>query len=104
MSWGPGEQARDYEKVSALGMDPVEIIGNAYRSYDRSVTQHDNRLREARAGFPGLAGQPPDAGVVTVFARQQSQNPEINSDFILRLYLAGPKNLNIPDIEYFQFV
>lgn len=39
-------QARAYEEVSALGMDPVAIMGEAYRSHDRSVTQHDNRLRE----------------------------------------------------------
>lgn len=46
MSRDPGEQARAYEEVSALGMDPVELMGEAYRSHDRSVIHHDNRLRE----------------------------------------------------------
>ncbi|RFP88246.1 hypothetical protein DZK27_09135 [Rhodobacteraceae bacterium 63075] len=46
MSRDPGKQARAYEEVSALGMDPVEIMGEAYRSHDRSVTHHDGKLRE----------------------------------------------------------
>lgn len=46
MSRDPEVQARAYEEVSALGMDPVDIMGEAYRSRDRSVTHHDNRLRE----------------------------------------------------------
>ena len=46
MSRDPEAQARAYEDVSALGMDPVEIMGEAYRSRDRSVTHHDIRLRE----------------------------------------------------------
>lgn len=39
-------QARAYEEVSALGMDPVEIMGEAYRSRDWSVIYHDQKLRE----------------------------------------------------------
>jgi len=46
MSADPEAQTRAYEEVSALGMDPVEIMGEAYRSRDQSVTHHDNRLRE----------------------------------------------------------
>lgn len=46
MSRDPEVQASAYEEVSALGMDPVEIMGEACRSRDRSVTHHDNRLRE----------------------------------------------------------
>ena len=46
MSRDPEAQARAYEKVSALGMDPVDLMGEAYRSRDRSVTHHDNWLRE----------------------------------------------------------
>ena len=46
MSRNPGEQAHAYEEVTALGMDPVEIMGEAYRSHNRSVTHHDDRLRE----------------------------------------------------------
>ncbi|MGI3212213.1 hypothetical protein ACROSR_13985 [Roseovarius tibetensis] len=41
-----GEQARAYEEVRALGMDPVEIMGEAYRSRNSSVTHHDGKLRE----------------------------------------------------------
>lgn len=39
-------QTRAYEEVSALGMDPVEIMGEAYRSRDWSVIHHDQKLRE----------------------------------------------------------
>jgi hypothetical protein len=39
-------QATAYEEVSALGMDPVGIMGEAYRSRDWSVTHHDGKLRE----------------------------------------------------------
>ena len=46
MSRDPGAQARAYEEVRALGMDPIEIMGDAYRSHDRSVTHHDQKLRE----------------------------------------------------------
>jgi len=46
MSRDPETQARAYEDVSALGMDPVEIMGEAYRSHEWSVTDHDDKLRE----------------------------------------------------------
>ena len=46
LSSDPEAQARACEEVIALGMDPVEIMGEAYRSQDRSVTHHDDRLRE----------------------------------------------------------
>lgn len=46
MSRDPEAQARAYEEVSALGMDPVEIMGDAYRNHDWSVIHHDQKLRE----------------------------------------------------------
>lgn len=41
MSLDPEVQAIAYEEVIGLGMDTVEIMGEAYRSSDRSVTHHD---------------------------------------------------------------
>jgi hypothetical protein len=65
-------QAIAYEEVSALGMDPVEIMGEAYRSYDRSVTHHDNRLhelegrrREVKRDFDALQRVRPVEATVT---------------------------------------
>jgi hypothetical protein len=39
-------QASAYDEVRALGMDPVDIMGEAYRSRNWSVTHHDGKLRE----------------------------------------------------------
>jgi hypothetical protein len=39
-------QAKAYGELNALGMDPVEIMGEAYSTHERSVTYHDNKLRE----------------------------------------------------------
>lgn len=39
-------QAEAYGTVYALGMDPVEVMGEAYSTHQRSVTYHDNKLRE----------------------------------------------------------
>ncbi len=46
MSRESDAQASAYEEVRALGMDPVEIMGQAYRSFDISVKHHDGKLRE----------------------------------------------------------
>lgn len=46
MSRDPDAQASAYEEVRALGMEPVEIMGEAYRSRDWSVIHHDQKLRE----------------------------------------------------------
>lgn len=72
MSREPDEQASAYEEVSALGMDPVEIMGEAYRSHDRSITKHDQQLpdlerrrREVKRDFDLLQRvRPIDAGVI----------------------------------------
>ena len=72
MSRDPETQARAYEDVSALGMDPVEIMGEAYRSYEDSVTHHENRLpeleqrrREVKRDFDALQrARPVEATVI----------------------------------------
>jgi len=72
MSRDPETQARAYEDVSALGMDPVEIMGEAYRSYEDSVTHHENRLpeleqrrREVKRDFDALQrSRPVEATVI----------------------------------------
>ena len=46
MSPDPEVQATAYEEVLGLGMDPVEIMGGAYRSHDDAVTHHDRKVRE----------------------------------------------------------
>jgi hypothetical protein len=72
MSRDPKVQARAYEEVSALGMDPVEIMGEAYRSLDRSVFRHSNMLahlerrrREVKRDFDALQrSRPVEATVI----------------------------------------
>jgi hypothetical protein len=39
-------QTRAYDEVSVIGMDPVEIMCEAYRSRDWSVIHHHQKLRE----------------------------------------------------------
>jgi hypothetical protein len=34
------------DELALLGMDPVEIMGTAYRTVDGSVTRHEEKLRE----------------------------------------------------------
>lgn len=46
MSRESDAQATAYDEVRALGMDPVEIMGEAYRSFDISVKHHEVKLRE----------------------------------------------------------
>jgi hypothetical protein len=72
MSRDPETQARTYEDGRALGMDPVEIMGEAYRSYEDSVTHHENRLpeleqrrREVKRDFDALQrARPVEATVI----------------------------------------
>jgi hypothetical protein len=44
MSRDPGAQRQAYDEVSALGMDPVDIMGEAYRSNDRSIFKHNQEI------------------------------------------------------------
>lgn len=46
MSFDAEVQAAAYEEVSALGMDPVDIMGEAYRSLDRLAVSHNARVRD----------------------------------------------------------
>jgi hypothetical protein len=72
MSRDPEVQARAYDEVSALGMDPVEIMGEAYRSLDLSVFRHSNMLphlerrrREVKRDFDALQrSRPVEATVI----------------------------------------
>jgi hypothetical protein len=72
MSRDPEVQARAYDEVSALGMDPVEIMGEAYQSLDRSVFSHGKRLphlehrrRQVKRDFDALQrSRPVEATVI----------------------------------------
>lgn len=46
ISRDPEEQASAYAEITALGMDPVEIMGEAYRSYEEFVVRHEEKIRE----------------------------------------------------------
>lgn len=39
-------QERAYAEITELGLEPLEVMGEAYRSTDRSITRHDQQLPE----------------------------------------------------------
>ena len=40
------EQELAYAEIADLGLEPVEIMSEAYQSHDRSITEHDQKLPE----------------------------------------------------------
>ena len=40
------EQELAYAEITDLGLEPVEVMSEAYRSHDRSITVHDQKLPE----------------------------------------------------------
>ncbi len=67
-SANPDKQAGAHEEIAALGMDPVDLMGEAYRSWERSVTVHneaivalERRRREVRRDFNALQRKRPAA-------------------------------------------
>lgn len=38
-------QAAAYKEIEALGMEPVEVMAEAYRDWDRAIGAHDGRVR-----------------------------------------------------------
>jgi len=46
ISKDPSAQERAYAEITALGIEPVAIMGEAYLSSDWSIVGHDQKLRE----------------------------------------------------------
>ena len=68
VSANPDKQASAHEEITALGIDPVDLMGEAYRSLERSVTLHneaivalERRRREVRRDFNALQRKRPAA-------------------------------------------
>lgn len=73
----PQKQQSAYIEISAMGVDPVELMGDAYRTHERSVNWHDGKVqelerrrREVKRDYDTLVGVRPDTsqiieGVVT---------------------------------------
>jgi len=72
MSRDPEEEASACEEVTALGMDPLEVMAAAYRTAGSPVTHHDAKLRElevrrreVKRDFDGLQrARPVEATVI----------------------------------------
>ena len=61
VSRNPEKQMDAQAEIAALGMDPVELMGEAYRSHERGVAAHhgaivelERRRREVRRDFDAL--------------------------------------------------
>lgn len=65
-------QEQAYAEITELGLEPVEVMGEAYRSNDRSITRHDQQLpdlerrrREVKRDFDMLQrARPVEAEVI----------------------------------------
>ncbi|MGJ8561887.1 MAG: hypothetical protein ACSHX3_16860 [Litorimonas sp.] len=65
-------QEQAYAEITELGLEPVEVMGEAYRSMDRSITKHDQQLpdlerrrREVKRDFDMLQrARPEEAEVI----------------------------------------
>ncbi len=66
------EQAGAYEEIAELGMEPLELMAEVYRSWEDSVTDHDKkaqelerRRREVKRDYDALVkARPVDAEVI----------------------------------------